>query len=205
MLSVIIDKCENFIQPKRVTIINYSFFNDGYPCDKENLFYLDMVILWTISIGRLDFLCINPYHSIIEKNIMLMDDRQTDNGSVRINNEVVAIIAGIAANEVEGVAGMGGGFSLTEVLGKKSMTKGVKVEIALGEAAIDLYVVVEYGRNIPEVASLVQQNVKRQVEAMTGLSVVEVNVNVEGVQVRKDRRHPSEATSMPEYQVKNYR
>lgn len=136
---------------------------------------------------------------------MAIDDRQIDNGAVRINNEVVAIISGIAANEVEGVAGMGGGFSLTEVFGKKSMNKGVRVEIAQGEAAIDINIVVEYGRNIPEIATIVQQNVKRQVETMTGLSVVEVNVNIEGVQVRKERRKIQEPASMPEYQVKNYR
>jgi uncharacterized alkaline shock family protein YloU len=136
---------------------------------------------------------------------MNMDDRQTDNGAVRINNEVVALISGIAANEVDGVAGMGGGFSIAEVFGKKSLNKGVRVEIALGEAAIDLYIVVEYGRNIPEIAGHVQQNVKRQVEAMTGLSVVEVNVNIDGVQIHKDRRRSVEPSKMPEYQVKNYR
>jgi len=67
---------------------------------------------------------------------------------------------------------------------------------------------VEYGRNIPEIATGVQQNVKRQVEAMTGLSVVEVNVNVEGVQIRKEQREQRRSqvpASMPEYQVKNYR
>ncbi len=136
---------------------------------------------------------------------MAIDDRQIDNGAVRINNEVVAIIAGIAANEVDGVAGMGGGFSLTEVFGKKAMNKGVRVEIAQGEAAIDINVVVEYGRNIPEVATGVQQNVKRQVEAMTGLSVVEINVNVEGVQIQREQRRSPAPASMPEYQVKNYR
>jgi uncharacterized alkaline shock family protein YloU len=133
---------------------------------------------------------------------MALEDRQIDNGAVRINNEVVAIIAGIAANEVLGVAGMGGGFSLIEVFGKKAMNKGVQVEIAQGEAAIDINIVVEYGQNIPEVATGVQQNVKRQVETMTGLSVVEVNVNVEGVQIRRERRKIQEPATMPEYQIK---
>ena len=136
---------------------------------------------------------------------MFLEERRPEEGAVRIHNEVVAIIAGLAASEVDGIAGMGGGFSLTEVLGKKTMGKGVKVEIAQGEAAIDLYVVIEYGKNIPEVASLIQQNVKKQVEAMTGLIVVEVNVVVEGVQVRKERRRQDPTPTVPEHEYKNYR
>lgn len=111
------------------------------------------------------------------------EDRMTEGGSVRIHNDVVAIIAGIAASEVEGIAGMGGGFSLAEVFGQKTMKKGVLVEIGQGEAAIDMFVVVEYGRNIPEIAMEVQRVVKKKVEAMTGLTVIEVNVIVDGVQV----------------------
>jgi len=114
-----------------------------------------------------------------------VDERRSELGSVRIQNEVVGIIAGIAASEVSGVVGLGGGFTISEVFGRKSFSKGIKVEIANGEAAIDLYIIVEYGRNIPDVSYQVQQNVKRAVENMTGLSVVEVNVNIEGVQPRK--------------------
>jgi uncharacterized alkaline shock family protein YloU len=111
-----------------------------------------------------------------------VDDRRSELGSVRIQNEVVGLIAGIAASEVSGVVGLGGGFTLSEVFGRKSFNKGVKVELANGEVAIDLFVVIEYGRNIPEVSYQVQQNVKRAVENMTGLIVVEVNVNIEGIQ-----------------------
>ncbi|MDI6782837.1 MAG: Asp23/Gls24 family envelope stress response protein [bacterium] len=120
--------------------------------------------------------------------MLSVDERRSELGSVRIQNEVVGIIAGIAASEVNGVVGLGGGFTISEVFGRKSFSKGIKVEIATGEAAIDLYIIVEYGRNIPDISYQVQQNVKRAVENMTGLSVVEVNVNIEGVQPRKPEK-----------------
>ena len=103
--------------------------------------------------------------------------------SVKIADEVVGVIAGIAASEVEGVASMSGGVvsGLGEMLGKKSFSKGVKVEVGERQTALDLYVVMEYGVRIPEVARRVQENVKRAVESMTGLEVVEVNVHVAGI------------------------
>lgn len=106
-----------------------------------------------------------------------------DTGAVRIADEVVSVIAGIAANEVEGIAGMAGGIvgGITERLGLKHLQRGVKVEVGEREAAIDLYVLVEYGARIPEVAQRVQDRVKSAVESMTGLKVVEVNVHIQGV------------------------
>lgn len=120
--------------------------------------------------------------------MLAVDDRRSELGAVRIQNEVVGIIAGIAASEVNGVVGLGGGFTFGEVFGRKSFSKGIKVEVGNGEAAIDLFIIVEYGRNIPDISYQVQQNVKRAVENMTGLSVVEVNVNIEGVQPRKTEK-----------------
>ncbi len=104
-------------------------------------------------------------------------------GNVRIANEVVAIIAGLAATEVEGVAGMSGGLAggIAEMLGKRNLAKGVKVEVGEKEAAIDLFLIVKYGVRIPDVCWNVQQNVSRAIESMTGLKVVEVNVHVLGV------------------------
>jgi uncharacterized alkaline shock family protein YloU len=110
--------------------------------------------------------------------------READSvSSLKISDEVVATIAGIAATEVEGVAGMSGGLvgGITEMLGKKSFSRGARVEVGEKETAIDLYVVVEYGVRIPEVAQRVQENVKRAVESMTGLDVVQVNVHIQGV------------------------
>lgn len=106
-----------------------------------------------------------------------------DVGSIRIADEVVGIIAGLAATEVNGVAGMSAGLvgGIAEMLGKKNLSKGVKVEVGEREAAVDLYIIVEYGVRIPDVALRVQENVKRAIESMTGLDVVEVNIHVQGV------------------------
>ncbi len=108
---------------------------------------------------------------------------RTELGELRIANEVVGVIAGLAATEVEGVAGISGGLAggIAEMLGRRNLSKGVKVEVGEEQAAIDLFVVVEYGVRIPDVAWKIQENVKRAIEGMTGLEVVEVNVHVQGV------------------------
>ena len=115
-------------------------------------------------------------------------DSNTNNGTVTYANDVIATIAGVAATEVSGVAGMSGGISsgITEMLGKKNLTKGVKVEVGTQEAAIDLNIVVEYGSELHKVAEAVQENVKKAVETMTGLQVVEVNANILGVNVKAE-------------------
>lgn len=101
---------------------------------------------------------------------------------------MVGIIAGLAASEVRGVAGMSGGVvdGISELLKKKSLSKGVRVEVGEKEAAVDLYVVIEYGARIPDVAIEIQENVKRAIEGMTGLKVVEVNVHIQGVQFEQE-------------------
>lgn len=106
-----------------------------------------------------------------------------DAGSVKIADEVVAIIAGLAATEVAGVAGMSGGIAggIAEMLGRKNLSKGVKVEVGEKEAAVDIYVIVEFGARIPDVALRIQQGVKQAIENMTGLKAVEINVHVQGV------------------------
>lgn len=114
----------------------------------------------------------------------------SDSGSVKIADEVVAIIAGLAASEVKGVAGMSGGIvgGITEFVGKKNPSKGVKVEVGEKEAAIDLFVIIEFGVRIPEVANQIQKNVKKAIESMTGLEVVEVNVHVQGVVIPQETK-----------------
>ena len=104
--------------------------------------------------------------------------------SIKIADDVVAVIAGVAVSEVPGVAGMSGGFAggISEVLsGKKNLAKGIKVEVGEKEAKIDVNIIVEYGTRIPEVAFEIQNRVKKAVETMTGLNVLEVNVHVQGV------------------------
>lgn len=111
-----------------------------------------------------------------------------DVGSVRIANEVVGIIAGLSATEIDGVAGMSGGLvgGIAELLGQKNLSKGVKVEVGEREAAVDLFIIAEYGVRIPEVALKIQENVKRAIESMTGLDVVEVNVHIQGIGFAQD-------------------
>ncbi len=107
-----------------------------------------------------------------------------DNSSIKISDDVVAVIAGVAVSEVPGVSGMAGGFAggITEVLsGKKNLSKGIKVEVGEKETKIDVNIIVEYGTRIPDVAFEIQNRVKKAVETMTGLKVIEVNVHVQGV------------------------
>lgn len=113
-----------------------------------------------------------------------------DYGQIKISDEVVGTIAGIAAMEVSGVAGMSGGIAgeIGDMLGRKNFSKGVKVQVGDVDTSIDLYIIVEYGAKIPEVAWNIQEAVKREVEAMTGLDVAEVNINVQGVNIEKESK-----------------
>ncbi len=107
----------------------------------------------------------------------------TELGNIKIADEVVSIIAGLAATEIEGVAGMSGGIvgGIAEMLGKRNLSKGVKVEVGDRQAAVDLYIVVKFGVRIPDVAWKIQENVKKAIESMTGLEAVKINVHVQGV------------------------
>ncbi len=106
-------------------------------------------------------------------------------GEVQIANEVVAIIAGLAATEVEGIAGMVGTLKgdLVELLGKKNLSKGVVVEVGEESISLELSLIVNFGVCIPEVCKVVQDKVKSAVETMTGLIVEDVNIRVAGVEV----------------------
>lgn len=107
----------------------------------------------------------------------------SEKGSIKISDDVISVIAGLAATEVEGVAGMSGGVvgDITEILGRKNLSKGVKVTVNDKNVAVDLYIIVDYGVRIPEVAWNIQENVKKAIENMTGLSVTDVNIHVQGV------------------------
>jgi len=108
-------------------------------------------------------------------------------GSLRIADDVVSAIAGMVVVEVEGVAAMSGGIAggIAEVLGRRNMSKGVKVEVGAEEAKIDIFIVVSYGVRIPDVAWEIQESVKKAVENMTGLRVPQVNIHVQGVSFHK--------------------
>ena len=119
----------------------------------------------------------------LEENTVETNATDTENG-IEISTDVIAVIAGVAVSEVQGVSGMSGGFAggISEVLsGKKNLAKGIKVEKENGKAKIDVNIIVEYGSRIPDVAFEIQNRVKTSVENMTGLKVEEVNVHVQGV------------------------
>lgn len=108
-------------------------------------------------------------------------------GVIRIADEVVSTIAGLAASEIEGVAAMSGGWGteIVEKLGKKNYGKGIKVEVLDDETKIDIFIIVEFGYAIPDIAANVQREVKMAVETMTGLKVAVVNVYIAGVSLKK--------------------
>lgn len=119
-----------------------------------------------------------------EEIVELETEIKEENDGIKISDDVVAVIAGVAVSEVSGVAGMAGGFAggISEVFsGKKNLAKGIKVEVIENTAKIDVNIIVEYGSRIPDVAFEIQNRVKKAVESMTGLNVEEVNVHVQGV------------------------
>ncbi len=116
---------------------------------------------------------------IIEEKIV----EDSNIGTVKIASDVVATIAGLAASKIAGVTGMSGGVAggIAELLGRKNLTKGVKVVVGEEDATIDAYIIVEYGTSITKVATEVQESIKEAVETMTGLNATSINVHVQGV------------------------
>lgn len=110
-------------------------------------------------------------------------------GEVRIADEVVAIIAGLASTEVDGVDSMAGNITneLVGKLGMKILSKGVKVDVTEEHVSVDLSLNIKYGYNIPEVSERVQERVKSAIENMTGLTVLDVNVKIAGVNMAEDK------------------
>lgn len=123
-------------------------------------------------------------------NLPVSVDVDLDNGgTIKYANEVIAIIAGVAASEVEGIAGMCTSGGISDIIGRnRNITRGVKVEIGSEEASVDLYIIVEYGSPIQKVAAEVQENVRKAIETMTGLRVVCVDVHVQGVSFEKEKK-----------------
>lgn len=106
-------------------------------------------------------------------------------GEVQIADEVVAIIAGLAATEVEGVDSMAGNITneLVGKLGMKNLSKGIKVEVLDSTVSVALSLNMSFGYNIPAVSAAVQEKVKTAIENMTGLTVLDVNIKIAGVNV----------------------
>ena len=116
-------------------------------------------------------------------------------GTIKIADEVVATVAGLAATEVEGVASMSGGWGtdLVEKLGRKNFGKGIRVEVTGEETKIEIFLVIDYGYQIPKVAEEVQNEVKQAVETMTGLKVTLVNVHIVSVILKKSEAQDLDA------------
>ena len=130
-----------------------------------------------------------------EEILEIEENTEGANDGIKIANDVVAVIAGVAVSEVPGVASMSGGFAggISEVLsGKKNLSKGIKVDTDEKEVKIDVNIIVEYGSRIPDVAFEIQNRVKKSVENMTGLKVAEVNVHVQGVKTEREENNSEE-------------
>lgn len=110
-------------------------------------------------------------------------------GEVQIADEVVAIIAGLAATEVEGVDSMAGNITneLVGKLGMKNLSKGVKVEVTEEHVSVNLSLNLKYGYSIPTVCETVQEKVKNAIENMTGLTVLDVNIKIAGVNLEENQ------------------
>lgn len=118
---------------------------------------------------------------------MLKEDEKL--GVVQIADDVVAMIASIAATEVDGVSALVGNISneLMSKVGMKKLTKGVKVEVLEGVVSIDLAITIEYGHNIPQTCREVQNKIKATIENMTGLEVSDVNIRIAGVNMQDEK------------------
>ena len=110
-------------------------------------------------------------------------------GTVQIANDVVAMIASLAATEIEGVSATTGNLTneLISKVGVKNLNKGVKVDVLGQNVIVDLTVTMDYGYNIPATCQKVQQKVKTAIENMTGLNCTDVNIRIAGVNMKKDK------------------
>lgn len=128
---------------------------------------------------------------------------KTERGNTTISDAVVSQVAGIAAQEVEGVQ-MGGGTSravggiVDSVTGGSANTRGVSVEVGEEEAAIDLAMAVEYGRSIPQISEAVRRNVIKRIENLVGMRVTEVNIAVNDILFQEERPEPDEQRELQE-------
>lgn len=111
------------------------------------------------------------------KTIKIKSD---ESGEIKVADEVIAIVAGLAATEVDGVSSMAGNITneIVSKIGIKNLSKGIMVEVLDGEVKVDVSINIAYGYNIPEVSAKVQEKVRGAIENMTGLKVAVVNVRI---------------------------
>ena len=139
---------------------------------------------------------IEKEEKVVEETVVAPDDTKVEIATnLNISEDVIGIIAGLAASEVDGIAGMTLGFvdGINQILGSnKKYSKGVKIDLDGKKVTIDLFVNVKYGVKIPDVAWAAQTAVKNSVETMTGLEVVAVNINVQGITFEKEENNDQE-------------
>jgi uncharacterized alkaline shock family protein YloU len=129
-----------------------------------------------------------------EFNVLEMEQGSNGQGKVEIAPEVIEVIAGIAASEVEGVSQMRGNFAtgVVERLGKKNHGKGVKVELSESGIKVDVYCLMKFGVSIPAVASKIQDNIRQALLNMTALDAEAVNIHVVGIQFENQKQEAEE-------------
>jgi uncharacterized alkaline shock family protein YloU len=127
-----------------------------------------------------------------DNGLLEMNPDNSGRGKVEIAPEVIEVIAGIAASEVDGVAGMRGNFAtgVVERLGKKNHGKGVKVELSETGIKVDVYCVMKFGISIPTVAQKIQDNIRQTLLNMTALETEEINIHVVGIQFESVKNEP---------------
>jgi len=126
----------------------------------------------------------------IDKSTLVLKEDENI-GVVQIADDVVAMIASLAATEVDGVSAMAGNITneLMSKVGMKSLTKGVKVDVQDGNVVVDLAVTMEYGYNIPATCQKVQAKVKSALENMTGLNCTDVNIRISGINMKNEKKN----------------
>ncbi|MEH6858401.1 Asp23/Gls24 family envelope stress response protein [Priestia megaterium] len=127
--------------------------------------------------------------AVNETNTAVKSQENTHQNTLTFEDQVIKKIAGIAANEIKGILSMSDGFmsGLTDRFrSTEDITKGINAEVGEKQVALDLKVIVEYGKNVPAIFSETVNNVKKSVHEMTGLEVVEVNMHVEDVMTRSE-------------------
>ncbi len=123
-----------------------------------------------------------------EEAVIKADPTKKEGDSIRISSEVIAVIAGIVSSDIPGIAGMSGGVvgGIAEKLGRRDLTKGIKVRINEDKVNIDLNVIVDYGTAIVDATDKLKKEIRNNVEKSTGLKVEAININVLGIEVPKE-------------------
>jgi uncharacterized alkaline shock family protein YloU len=134
---------------------------------------------------------------------ILRPDPSKEGDSIRISSEVIAVIAGVVSNDIPGIAGMSGGLvgGIAEKLGRRDLTKGIKVQINEEKVIIDLNVISEYGTSIVDSTNRLKKEIRDNVEKSTGLTVEAININVQGINIpseEEDEKEEKETEEKPE-------